>query len=133
MNIPAYIISVIITTSCSVGFQCDLSPLAVVCSPSAERSGVRSVRSGHGQCIYCLPMVCALICQHKRGRIECLMTRGIFHCSLSFPSVPLFKVQTLFSGPRRNLSRTHGQALLLSREHFKGQTKENCWITCLTK
>lgn len=64
--------------------------------PLWPRSRVSTVEAGHSHYIYSFTAVPALICQHKRGRIEGMMTRDIFHCSLHFPLFPLFKVQTLF-------------------------------------
>lgn len=80
-------------------------PILVLVVPPPQGSGVSRVGSGYGRCIYGLGRLAASIRQHKRGRIESLMTRGIFHRALH-PPTPTpphphspFKVRTLFFSP----------------------------------
>lgn len=136
-------------TSCSVVSSCCS---ACFCSPTAlslQGSRVSHVGSGYGCCIYGLGQLAALIRQHKRGRIESLMTRGIFHRSLHLPHSPApFKVRTLFSPllqPVKELIEdrqvfpncppppTHPHHPIHSRGRFKGHATRNSRITRLTK
>lgn len=125
----------IIRTSRSPYLQWPL-PLVCVVFTSQDRSWVSRVGSGHSHCIYGLTTVDALICQHKRGKIEGLMTRSIFHCSLLFPLVPTVQGSDTLFFLKPVRESTQGQAgapntHFLSWGHFKGQIKENGRITHL--
>lgn len=74
------------------GFSCTSSSFCVHLNLLAK--GQRSVVLG--QDMATVFMVTALICQHKRDKIEGLMTRDIFHLCFHFPPVLPFKVKTLF-------------------------------------
>lgn len=73
-------------TSCSVASSCFSACFSSPTAQSPQGSRVSRVGSGYGGCIYGLGQLAALIRQHKRGRIESLMARGIFHRSLLPPS-----------------------------------------------
>lgn len=88
------------------------------------RSRVSRVGSAHDHCIYGLPTLAALICQHKQGGVERRVTGDIFHRSLRFPFVPLFKVQKHFfffpacTGIHQGYKRRSQQIPLLEQGTF---------------
>lgn len=136
---------------CLLFFSCLVFFFSLPTAQSTPGSRVSCVGSGHGCCIYGLGRFAALIRQHKRGRIESLMTRGIFHRSPPPPFTCPHRSRSehcffFFSPPPPCERINRGQAgfskltpsppsslCILSRGRFKGHATRNSRITRLTK
>lgn len=68
-------------------------------------------------------MVPALICQHKRGKIEGLLTADIFHRPLIPATQGQHTLSLLFGKPAEG-EQVLGNDTALSEERFKGQRQE---------